>query len=280
VDIKRSGLSDAIVDGGARITLGALVTLGAIETSGVLQQRLAALPEAAREAATPQLRHRATIAGNLLQRPRCWYYRTPEVDCWLKGGTDCPARAGRNEHHAIFHRSPCVAVHPSDLAGCLLALDATVQVQGVGGSRSLPVAQLFAPPTDDRRTETVLGPGEIITGIEIDAPAGLASTYRKAMDRAAWAFALAGVAVVARFDDERLAHVRIVLAGVANVPHRATDAEEALLRIGDLSSTAIDRAAAAAVEGAQPLTDNGYKRQLVVALTREALTDLARRHSG
>jgi xanthine dehydrogenase YagS FAD-binding subunit len=282
VDIKRSGLSDAIVDRGARITLGALVTLGAIETSGVLQQRLAALPEAAREAATPQLRHRATIAGNLLQRPRCWYYRTPEVDCWLKGGTECPAQAGRNEHHAIFHdsSSPCVAVHPSDLAGPLVALDATVHVQGRGGTRALPVAQLLAPPTDERRTETVLAAGDLITAIDIDTSDDLVSTYRKAMDRAAWAFALAGVAVAARFDGERLAHARIVLSGVANIPRRATDAEEALLRIGDLSPAAIDRAAAAAVEGAEPLARNGYKRQLVVALARDALADLARRHAA
>jgi xanthine dehydrogenase YagS FAD-binding subunit len=173
-----------------------------------------------------QLRHRATIGGHLLQRPRCWYFRTPEVDCWLKGGTGCPARAGRNEHHAIFHDSPCVAVHPSDLAGPLVALDAVVQLCSTSGSRVLPVAQLLDPPTDERRTETVLGPAEIITGSDIDTSQPMVSTYRKAMDRAAWSFALVGVAVTARFDGTELVSVRIVLSGVANTPHRATDSEQ------------------------------------------------------
>jgi len=277
VDLKRSGLSDQIVDDGDLVSLGALVTLGGIERSPVLRARLTALSEAAGQAATPQLRHRATIGGNLLQRPRCWYFRTPEVDCWLKGGTACPARGGRNEHHAIFHDSPCVAVHPSDLAGPLVALDALVQLRSTTGSRALPVAQLLEPPTEERRTETVLGTEEIITRIDIDTSQPVVSTYRKAMDRAAWSFALVGVAIAARFDGAGLTGVRIVLSGVANTPHQATDSEEILVRSGELSATTIERAAAAAAADAEPLGRNGYKRQLVVALTRDALTHVAGR---
>jgi xanthine dehydrogenase YagS FAD-binding subunit len=277
VDLKRSGLSADIVDDGDRITLGALVTLGAIERSPLVHDRLRALSEAAGLAATPQLRHRATIAGNLLQRPRCWYYRTPEVDCWLKGGTDCPARAGRNEHHAIFPESPCVAVHPSDLAGPLVALEAVVQLRDAAGARSLPVAELLAPPSDERRTEHVVHPAEIITGIDIDTSQPVVSTYRKAMDRAAWSFALVGVAVALRFDGERVVGGRVVLSGVANTPRSASACEAILLRSGRLDATTIERAAAAAVEGAEPLSENGYKRQLVTALTRDALTEVSRR---
>jgi xanthine dehydrogenase YagS FAD-binding subunit len=275
VDIKRSGLSGAIADEGGRITLGALVTLGDVERSALLREHLTALVEAAGSAATPQLRHRATIAGNLLQRPRCWYFRTPEVDCWLKGGTDCPARTGRNEHHAIFDDSPCVAVHPSDLAGPLLAVDAVVHVRGADGSRTLPIADLLAPPTDERRTEHVLGPDEIIERLVIDTSEPVVSTYRKAMDRAAWTFALAGVAVAARFDGERLVGVRIVLSGVANTPRRATEVEDLLVRAGRLDAATIDRAATAVADGAAPLSRNAYKRQLLGALARDALTGLA-----
>jgi xanthine dehydrogenase YagS FAD-binding subunit len=243
IDVKRSGLSD---------------------------------PDAAGLAATPQLRHRATIAGNLLQRPRCWYFRTPEVDCWLKGGTDCPARTGRNDHHAIFHDSPCAAVHPSDLAAPLIALDAVVQVQRASGTRAVPVAELLTPPTDERRNEAALEPGEVITAIEIDA-SPVVSSYRKAMDRATWAFALAGAAVAARFDHGRLAAVRVVLSGVANTPHPAARSEAILLHSGRLDPDTIERAATAASEGAEPLDHNGYKRQLVTAVTRDALAAIADR---
>jgi xanthine dehydrogenase YagS FAD-binding subunit len=275
VDLKHSGISDEIVDNGDQVTLGALVTLGDIERSAVLHDRLTALSEAAGVAATPQLRHRATVAGNLLQRPRCWYYRTPEVDCWLKGGADCPARAGRNEHHAIFQHGPCVAVHPSDLAGPLVALDAVVRIVGPAGTRTVPVSRLLDAPTDDRRIEHTLEPGEIITSVEIPTSQPVVSTYRKAMDRAAWAFALAGVAAAARFDGERLGDVRIVLSGVANTPHQATDSQEILVRAGRLDATTIERAAFAATTNAAPLSRNAYKARLIVALTRDALTTLA-----
>lgn len=273
VDLKHTGLSDQIVDHGDRITIGALVTLADIEGDPLLADRLSALPEAARQAATPQIRNRATIAGNLLQRPRCWYYRTPEISCWLKGGDGCPAREGCNEHHAIFPDSICVAVHPSDLAGCLVALDATVQLHSANGRRTLPIAELYAAPTDQRRTETVLDPGEMITEIDLDTTRPVVSTYRKAMDRAAWAFALVGVAVAASFDAGQLSAVRIVLTGVANTPRRARGSEDLLLS-GGLDRATIDRAAAAAVTGSEPLNDNRYKQQLVVAMTRDAIEQL------
>jgi xanthine dehydrogenase YagS FAD-binding subunit len=273
VDLKRSGLSDGIEPESDRIVIGALTTLSTVEHSALIAERCTALAEAASLAATPQIRNRATLAGNLLQRPRCWYYRDPTIDCWLKGGIDCPAREGRNEHHAIFDRSPCVAVHPSDLAACLLALDASVTVAGRDASRSVAVTDLFAAPSDERRTETVLRPDELITTIEIP-DRGMQSTYRKAMDRAAWAFALVGAACAVQVDGDRCTDARIVLSGVANTPHRATSAEE-LLRGATLDDATIDAAARETVQGAQPLRENRYKQQLAVALTRDALTVLA-----
>lgn len=274
IDLKPSGLSTEIVDHGDRIVLGALVTLAQIERDALARQRLTALVDAARQAATPQIRNRATIAGNLLQRPRCWYYRSPDVDCWLKGGGGCPARDGRNEHHAIFDDSPCVAVHPSDPAGALLALDASVVVHGADGDRRVPLDELFAAPDEARRSETVLAADDVITAIEIPADAGTASSYRKAMDRAAWAFALAGVAVAA--DPTRPERARVVLTGVANTPRRATTTEQ-ILADGDWTEATIERAAAACLDGATPLPGNAYKQRLVVALATDAIGDVAER---
>src|SRR4051812_24523824 len=125
VDIKRAhGLDAAIRETNAGLTVGALATIADIETHPLIASHAAALAEAAAVAATPQLRNMATIGGNLLQRPRCWYFRNPRVRCWLKGGEDCPAREGENRLHALFGDSPCCATHPSDLATALMALDA------------------------------------------------------------------------------------------------------------------------------------------------------------
>jgi CO/xanthine dehydrogenase FAD-binding subunit len=140
VDIKRAGLPRGIEAADDGITIGALTTLAAIESSPVLGARYPALVEAAAVAATPQLRNMATIAGNLMQRPRCWYFRNPHLRCWLKGGAECPPREGENQLHAIFGDGPCHAVHPSDLAPALVALDAEARLRGRQGERTVPVA--------------------------------------------------------------------------------------------------------------------------------------------
>jgi xanthine dehydrogenase YagS FAD-binding subunit len=236
-----------------------------------VRARLPALAEAAAVAATPQLRNVATIGGNVLQRPRCWYFRSRYVDCWLKGGADCPARDGQNQYHALFGRGPCLAVHPSDLAPALLALDAEARLRGPGGERSVALVDLFALPDEGRRTETRLGDDELIVSIRVPAPAeGARSTYLKAMDRRVWAFALVGVAVSARLERGRLADPRVVLAGVAPIPWRAGAAEERL-RGAEPNAELLDRAAEAALEGARPLAQNRYKVPLARALVRRAL---------
>src|SRR5262249_16552267 len=137
-------------DGALRI--GALATLADLERNPEVAARLPILIQAVRDAATPQLRTLATIGGNLLQRPRCWYFRG-QFDCWLKGGAECFARDGQNRYAAIFEGGPCVAVHPSDLAPALVALEASLTLQGPSGARSLPVADFFAAPEERRRIE-------------------------------------------------------------------------------------------------------------------------------
>ncbi len=276
LDIKRiPDLPRTVEETDAGVTLGALTTLTDIETHPLLRQRYSALAEAASLAATPQLRNMATLGGNLLQRPRCWYFRDDQFHCWLKGGSECHARDGQNQLHALFDESPCVAVHPSDLASALVALDATVRLRGPQGERSLPLQSFFAVPEETRRTENVLGSDELILSVELPAPiAGTRSAYLKAMDRKVWAFALVGVAARMRVgSDGRIEDARLVLSGVAPVPWRAEAAERMLIG-SEVSDDLFARAAEAALAGAKPLEHNAYKAPLVHGLIQRALTTL------
>jgi xanthine dehydrogenase YagS FAD-binding subunit len=279
VDIKRlAELPGGIEETAQGLTLAALTTLTEIETHPQIRRRYPVLAEAAALAATPQLRNMATLGGNLLQRPRCWYFRNPHLSCWLKGGEECPAYAGENQFHALFGGGPCYAVHPSDLASALLALDAEVRLRGRGGERTLPLAEFFALPVAERRTETVMGRDELLLSVRLPPlPDGTRSTYLKAMDRKVWAFALVGVAAVARVGRQsgrRLEDVRLTLSGVAPIPWRAVDAEQELIG-AEASAQLFARAAETALIGAELLDHNAYKLPLVKTLIRRALNTLA-----
>jgi xanthine dehydrogenase YagS FAD-binding subunit len=275
IDIKRAdGLHDRIEVTDVDIVLGALVSLAQIETHVGLRQHVPALVESAALAATPQLRNMATIGGNLLQRPRCWYYRSSHFTCWLKGGEECFARDGENQQHALFGQSPCVAVHPSDPASALLALDASIALRGANSNRVINLAEFFAEPEEGRRTETTLASNEIVTEIRIPTPpASSRSVYLKAMDRKVWAFAIAGVAAVARVENGAVSGARIVLSGVAPVPWRATQAE-AIVNGQPPTAELFARAADAALAQGHPLAKNGYKVPLVRALVIRALEQI------
>jgi xanthine dehydrogenase YagS FAD-binding subunit len=201
-----------------------------------------ALREACRLAASPQLRSMGTVAGNLLQATRCWYWRL-RFPCYLHGGDRCHARDGAHREHAIFGNSRCASAHPSDVAAALLALNATVRTT----ARELPLADLYRLPTDDDRDVTALAPDELI--LELEVPAPDASTYLKAMDRRKWAFPLVGVAA-ARFGGE----TRLALAGVAPIPW-------AIASPGTL-------------DDATPLPGTAYKVEIARALVRRALVGI------
>lgn len=274
IDIKQVGGLSGITAGEDGVTrIGALVTLSELEEALAVAEGYAVLVDAVRLAASPQLRNMATIGGNLLQRPRCWYFRG-DFHCWLKGGEVCFAVDGENQHHAIFDSHPCVAAHPSDLAPALIALGASVEVTGDGGTRTIPVEQFFRNPTEDRRLEHVLEQGELVSAVTLPAPApGSRGVYLKAMEREAWAFALASVAVRVELDGATVRECAVVLGGVATTPRRASAAEDALTgrALGPDSAAA---AAEAAVREAQPLSRNGYKLPLVRNLVRRALLQL------
>ncbi len=257
------------------LRIGALATLAQIEQHPVIRERFSLLAQAASSAATPQLRNMGTVGGNLCQKPRCWYYRNKLFPCWLKGGEKCFAEDGENKYHAILGADRCHAVHPSDLAPALIALDATIRVVGSDLDGEISLAELYTKPTESRRQMTILGPGELIT--EIRVPALQESTrgvYLKAMERQSWSFALVSVAAHLRREGERIADARIVLGGVAAIPWRAKDSEKLL--IGQrFSEELAERAAEAAVAGAQPLRYNAYKVELAKALVKRALEMLA-----
>lgn len=276
VDIKRvAELPRGISTQGKGLTLGTLTTLAEIEQSDLLRSRYPLLCEAAAQAATPQLRNMATIGGNLLQRPRCWYFRNHRFACWLKDGDDCPAYEGENQHHALFGGGPCYAVHPSDLASALVALDASVRLRGPKGERVIALADFFALPTADRRQETTIAADELLLAVELPPlPPGTRSTYVKAMDRKVWAFALVGVAAVLQITDGTVTDARLVLSGVAPIPWRVNAAEQAL--IGQpVANLPIDQIAQIALQGAEPLRHNHYKVPLAHSLIQQALTTLA-----
>jgi xanthine dehydrogenase YagS FAD-binding subunit len=257
------------------LMIGALTTLSEIERDPVIVKGYSALAQAAALAASPQVRNLATLGGNLLQRPRCWYFRNARVRCWLKGGAECQARDGESRGHAIFGGGPCYAVHPSDLAAALLAFDAEVRVRGSRGERSVPLERFLTLPDDLHRTESRLGADELITGVRMPPhPEETRSTYLKAMDRKVFSFALTGVAAVLRLSGTKIAHARIVLSGVAPIPWRVEVAERVLAGAG-ATADSFERAAHAALQGASPLRHNGYKVPLARALLRRAFGALA-----
>ena len=275
--VSLSGLAEltgisATKDGGLRI--GALTTLAEIARHPGIAKGWPALAGGAASAASPQLRNQGTLGGNLCQRPRCWYFRG-DFRCARKGGDTCFAASGENAYHALFGGSGCWVVHPSDTASPLVALQATVQVTGPKGTRSLPVEKLFVLPAVDLTRETVLAPGELITEVRLPAPLpGGKGLYRKVRARGAWDFALGGVALALSVKDGKVASARVVLSGVAPVPWRVPEVEK-LLAGKALDAKLAAEAAGLAVKGAEPMDGNGYKVALVKGAVEEALLALA-----
>ncbi|CAM3416837.1 xanthine dehydrogenase family protein subunit M [Kibdelosporangium persicum] len=274
VDVNGLGLDEVSWQPGGAVRIGALCR-NAIDDPA-LGRAYPVLVKALRAGASPQIRNRATFGGNLLQSVRCPYFRLPEFACNRRTpGAGCAALHGDSRHHAIFGTSEnCIAVHPSDCAVALLALDAHVLVQSTRGTRRIPVAELHRLPGRTPHEEHALRRDELITAVELPAgPFGAHSTYVKARDRASFAFALASAAAVVAVRGGVVRRSRICLGGVAPKPWRSTAAEEAL-RGRPLDDAVIEAAADAATRDAQTRPDNAYKVDLVHGVVRQALTEL------
>ena len=268
VDLRAIPDGDAITwgpDGSLR--LGATVTIAAIAADERIRERFAALAMACDVVGSPALRNMGTIGGNLCQRTRCWYYRSG-IPCLKSNGSDCPAVEGENTHHVIFGGGPCYATHASDPAVALTALDATIRIAGPGGERTVPIADFFILPDPDPKRETILQAGEFVIAIELSAASsGGRQKYTKILQRGAWDFALASLAVVRRADDS----VRMVLGGVAPIPWRVNPSVEEDVASAPLAEDDIDVLAERALYDAKPLSKNAYKISLARALLREAI---------
>ncbi len=270
--VSINGIRDlkGIRDKGGDLRIGALTTITEVAENPLIKTLFPGLARAAGEVASPQLRNQGTIGGNLCQKPRCWYYRG-EFHCTRKGGDTCFAYSGENQYHCIFGGEGCYIVHPSDTAPALAAFEAQVVVTGPKRARIIKIEEFFMPPVVDPKTETVIGPEEIVTEILIPAPQpGLKSSYRKVRARRSWDFALAGVALALNFDGPRVAKARVFLSGVAPIPWRAKEVEEEI-KGKELTAGTIARAGMAAVKKAEPLSKNGYKVPLLRAVIEEEL---------
>ncbi len=257
--------------GGLR--LGAGVSNTAAAAHPEIQRRYPVVSEALLTGASTQIRNAATLGGNPLQRTRCPYFRDPAQPCNKRApGSGCAALGGINRGHALFGASDaCVAIHPSDLAVALAALDAVVQTTGPRGPRAIPFPELHRLPGATPQVDTTLAHGELITAIDLPAFAGR-SHYLKVRDRASYAFALVSCAVALEMDGEHVRRARLALGGVAHKPWRLP-AAEALL-VGEKPSEKLFRAAAdAAFADARPLEHNAYKIPLGRNLLVQALLE-------
>jgi xanthine dehydrogenase YagS FAD-binding subunit len=278
VDVSRLS-RDAIAptpDGG--LLIGAGVSNSDLAADPQVRARFPVLARAVLSGASGQLRNKATVAGNLLQRTRCSYFQDVSKPCnKRRPGSGCPARAGHHRELAILgHSTSCLATHPSDMAVALTALDTHVHLLGPRGERTIPLARLYRLPGDRPDRETQLDPGELITAVELRPLAASAnSEYRKVRDRASFAFALVSVAAVLDVADGRVRHARIALGGVAPVPWRAARAERAL-RGAPADAESFARAAAAELDLARPLPDNAFKVTLAANLLVDTLLGLSR----
>jgi xanthine dehydrogenase YagS FAD-binding subunit len=249
---------------GDGLRIGSNATLADIERHAVIRERFAALRTAAGEAATPQVRERATAGGNLCQRPRCWYYRSADFPCLKKMGATCYSVEGENEYHAVFGDGPCHIVHPSNIAPSLLAVDAVITVRNAEGERPVKAREFFVMPNKSLYAENVLKPDEMVTEIHIPKLPEMSATVelreKQSFD---WPLAMASVA---RVDGAW----QVCLGAVAPVPWLSEPAM-AVLGSNGLTPELAARAATAAVQGAQPMRDNAYKIQLVMTAVKRAL---------
>ncbi|HET7303444.1 MAG TPA: xanthine dehydrogenase family protein subunit M [Segeticoccus sp.] len=277
VDVSRLPLDrvEDLPDGGLRI--GAAVRNSDLAADERVRTRYPALSRALLSGASGQLRNLATTGGNLLQRTRCVYFQDVTTPCNKRQpGSGCSALEGYQRYHAIFGASEhCVAVHPSDMAAGMLALDAVVRVHGPAGQRSIPLEELHRLPGDAPERDTVLEHGELITAVDLPAtPFAARSTYRKVRDRASFAFALVSVAAALDLrDDGTIADLRIACGGVAHSPWRAHRAEQ-VLRGEHVGDDAFRDAAEAELTQAEPLRGNEFKVPMLRNTMLRVLRDL------
>jgi xanthine dehydrogenase YagS FAD-binding subunit len=250
--------------------IGATTTLSEIIESTDLQQQFPLLTQAAASVASPLIRNFGTLGGNINQRPRCWFYRGEDFNCYKKGGDFCYSVTGDNRYHAIIGGELCYIVHPSDTSTALLALNAQAKISGPTGDRTVPFDQYFHGPREDVLTENVLKSNEVLTEVFIPSlPAGSKMAWTKLKDRQVYDFAVVSVATVFTLDGGNWKDGRVTMGGVAPVPYRAQVVEDALK--GKDIKASIKAAAAQIRTVARPMSLNAYKVDIAQGLVERTV---------
>ncbi len=273
VNLKAIRGMDRIETQRGGVKIGGLATLDTLNHDPRIRKDYTVLAEAAGNVGTPQIRNAGTLAGNVCQRPWCWYFRNG-FPCLKNGGKICFSASGENQFHAIFGGGPSYIVHPSDTAPALVALDAEFHIAGPSGERTLPAGEFFQLPRVDATRENVLAHDEILTAVRLPAARpGTRSTYHKILDREAWTHAVVSAAVVLEMDQQTCRNARVVLGGVAPIPWRLPKVET-LLAGQRITPELAAKAGEVAVEGAHPLAKNKYKVPLTKAVVKRTLLSL------
>ncbi|HWP85245.1 MAG TPA: FAD binding domain-containing protein [Terriglobia bacterium] len=256
-------------------TIGANTTLAEITESKELAERFPLLTKAAQSVASQLIRNFATLGGNINQRPRCWFFRGKDFNCFKKGGDFCYSVNGDNRYHAIIGGESCYIVHPSDTAVALLALNAQAKIAGPSGERTVAFDNYFTGPREDILRENILKPEEILLEVFIPAPpAGTRQVWSKLKNREVYDFAIVAVAAAFQVSDGTWTDGRVALGGVAPVPYRATVVENQLK--GKPIQAAIKQAAASIRTVARPMSMNAYKVDIAqTMIERTILSGLA-----
>jgi xanthine dehydrogenase YagS FAD-binding subunit len=282
IDITAIKGLNRIDTGGNRLRFEALALMSAVAADPVVARDYPVLAESLTKAASQQLRNMASVGGNVLQRTRCLYFRNGANGVYpcnkREPGSGCAAIGSLDRGQAVLGTSPsCTAVSPGDWPVALLAMDASLEILGPRGLRTLPVADLHRLPGNTPHLEFALAPGEMITAIVVPkTPAGLRSTYHKIRDRESYAFALASAAVALEMTGDRIDAARIALGGVATRPWRAAAAEKML--VGQRLTAELALAAGrASFQGATPGQHNGFKVELGAHTVADALLIAAKR---
>ncbi len=274
VNLKSIRGMDQITEKGGEVHIGGLITLDTLSHYPLINQKYKVLADAAGSVATPQIRNVGTLAGNLAQRPWCWYYRNG-FPCFKNGGKQCFSITGENDFHAIFGGGPSFIVHPSDTAPALVALGAKFRIVGPSGERTVAAEDFFTLPKVNPAHENVLTKDEVLAEIHLPVAAKNArSLYHKELDREAWTHAVVSAALVLDMDKQTCKSARVVLGGVAPIPWRVKKVE-AMLAGQKITEELATKASEAALEGAQPLAKNKYKIPLTKAILKRNLLMLA-----
>ncbi|MBL8875465.1 MAG: FAD binding domain-containing protein [Phycisphaerae bacterium] len=250
------------------IRIDAVATLADIVSSAALRAACPALVQSVENAASPAVRNVASAAGNLLQRPRCWYYRNEQFNCLKKGGATCFAVEGENRYHAIFGDGPCHIVHPSNLAPAFFVTDATVHMVGAEHP-SLPIRYLYHMPDKGVRTESNLPPGAVIT--HITCKPVKASGFYAIKEKQSFDWPVAAAAVALEMDGNTITKATVCAGAVAPIPWELRNVAGALRGVDVSNDAALTKACAAAAVGAKPMTDNAYKAKLLPVAVKRAV---------